>query len=263
MAQSSPSAVDWEGGVTNAWNSVATFVPKAIAFLVILLVGWLVAKALAKVADAVLERVGFDRAVERGGVKQALAKSKYDASDIVAKLVYYFVFLTALVMAFNVFGPNPISTLLAGVIAFLPKLAVAILIVVVAAAIAKAVKDLVGGALGGLSYGNTLATIASVFILGIGIIAALNQIGVATAVTTPILVTVLATIGGILVVGVGGGLIKPMQQRWDRWLYNAEQEAPRVRQEAQRNAPMLKEQAQQRAMDLREPSDQQPGARRL
>jgi hypothetical protein len=137
-------------------------------------------------------------------------------------------------MAFNVFGPNPISTLLAGVIAFLPKLAVAILIVVVAAAIAKAVKDLVGGALGGLSYGNTLATIASVFILGIGIVAALNQIGVATAVTTPILVTVLATIGGILVVGVGGGLIKPMQQRWERWLDTAERETATVRAEVAR-----------------------------
>jgi len=226
-------AVDYEAGIEDAWSSVATFVPKLVAFLVIILVGWIVAKVLAKIANAVLERVGFDRAVERGGVKQALAKSKYDASDIVAKIVYYAVFLTALVMAFNVFGPNPISDLLASVVAFLPKLVIAIVIVVVAAAIAKAVKDLVSGALGGLSYGSVLANIASVFILGLGIIAALTQIGVAVAVTMPVLVTVLATIGGVIIVGVGGGLIRPMQSRWEQWLTNAENEVPNVRAQTQ------------------------------
>jgi hypothetical protein len=189
-----------------------------------------VAKVLAKVTDAVLERVGFDRAVERGGVKTALAKSKYDASDIVAKLVYYAVFLTALVMAFNVFGPNPVSELLSRVVAFLPKILVAMIIIVVAAAIAKAVKDLITNMLGGLSYGNVLANIASVFILALGVIAALNQIEVATTVTTPVLITVLATLGGIAVVGVGGGLIRPMQQRWERWLHTAEQESATMRE---------------------------------
>jgi hypothetical protein len=48
---------------------------------------------------------------------------------------------------------------------------------------------------------------------------------VATTVTTPILITVLAIIAGVIVVGVGGGLIKPMQNRWDGWLNRAEQEA--------------------------------------
>ncbi len=59
--------VDWGRGVADAWASLATFVPKLLAFLVILAVGWLIAKALLKAVDAVLERVGFDRWVERGG----------------------------------------------------------------------------------------------------------------------------------------------------------------------------------------------------
>ena len=42
-------------------------------------------------------------------------------------------------------------------------------------------------------------------IVGLGVIAALNQIGVATTVTTPVLIAVLATGGGVIVVGVGGG----------------------------------------------------------
>lgn len=212
---------------------VATFVPKLLLFLVILLIGWLVAKALRKGVNALLERVGFDRAVERGGVGRALAQSRYDASDLVAALVYYAVLLLTLQLAFGVFGPNPISALLSDIVAFLPAIAVAIVIVVIAAAIAAAVKDLISNAMGGLSYGRVLANIAAVFITGLGVIAALSQVGIAVAVTLPVLITVLATVAGILIVGVGGGLIAPMRQRWERILERAEQEEPRAGQHAQ------------------------------
>ncbi|MEU5831653.1 mechanosensitive ion channel family protein [Micromonospora tulbaghiae] len=211
--------------VGDAFRSVMLFLPKAVAFVAILVVGWLIAKAVLKLVDKVLERVHFDRAVERGGIKAALARSKYDASDIVAKLAYYGVLLVTLQLAFGIWGPNPISDLIAGVIAWLPRAFVAIVIVVVAAAIARAVKDIISSALGGLSYGRVLANLASVFILGLGVIAALNQIGVATTVTTPVLIAVLATVGGILVVGVGGGLVRPMQSRWENWLTRAEEES--------------------------------------
>ncbi|MFC0097125.1 hypothetical protein ACFFKH_06240 [Micromonospora marina] len=216
---------DFGDAVGDAFRSVMLFLPKAVAFVAILVVGWLIAKAVLKLVDKVLERVHFDRAVERGGIKTALARSKYDASDIVAKLAYYGVLLVTLQLAFGIWGPNPISDLIAGVIAWLPRAFVAIVIVVVAAAIARAVKDIISSALGGLSYGRVLANLASVFILGLGVIAALNQIGVATTVTTPVLIAVLATVGGILVVGVGGGLVRPMQSRWENWLTRAEEES--------------------------------------
>ncbi|MFD8593267.1 hypothetical protein ACFV1B_27575 [Streptomyces sp. NPDC059637] len=223
------AAVDVTRGLQDAWSSVVTFVPKFVAFLVIMIVGWIVAKILAKAVNKVLERVGFDRAVERGGIARAMERTKYDASDIIAKLIYYAVLLITLQVAFSVFGPNPISTLLRGVVAWLPRAAIAVVIVVVAAAIAAGVRDIVSGALGGLSYGKFLATAASVFIIGLGVIAALNQVGIAVAVTVPVLVAILATVGGILVVGVGGGMVKPMQQRWERWLTTAESEGQSAR----------------------------------
>ncbi|PZG19796.1 mechanosensitive ion channel family protein [Nonomuraea aridisoli] len=219
--------------LTDVLRQIATFVPKLVAFLVILVIGWIVAKLLAKIVNKVLERVGFDRAVERSGVRRMLERSKYDASDLLAKIVYYAILLVTLQIAFSVFGPNPISALLTGVVAWLPRAIVAIVIIVVAGAVAKGVHDIVSGMLGGLSYGRWLAAAASVFIWALGIIAALNQIGVATTVTTPVLVTVLATVGAIAAIGVGGGLIRPMQQRWERWLGRMEQEAPQARAHAE------------------------------
>ena len=228
--------------LSDALRSVALFVPKLLAFLVILVVGYLVAKLLAKAVDKLLERVGFDRAVERGGIKKALAKSSYDASGIVGKLVYYALMLFVLQMAFGVFGPNPISELLTGVIAFVPKLIVAIVIVVITAAIATALRELISTTLGGLSYGKVLANVVAVFVLGLGIIATLNQVGIATTVTLPVLITVLATIGGILVVGVGGGLIRPMQSRWEQYLQTVSQESHNIREQI-RQAPSPAQQA--------------------
>jgi hypothetical protein len=218
------------------WRSVLLFIPRAIAFIAILVVGWLIARAVLKIVDAALERVGFDRAVERGGVKRALERTKYDASDILAKLAYYAVLLFTLQFAFGVWGPNAISDLIRGVVAWLPRAFVAIIIVVVAAAIANAVRDLVTGALGGLSYGKVLADLVAIFILALGVIAALNQVGIATTVTTPILIAVLATVAGILIVGVGGGLVKPMQKRWDGWLDRAAEESRAIQEQRRAQA---------------------------
>ena len=225
-----------------ALSTVATFLPKLAMFLLILIIGILLAKAIAKAVEKVLERVGFDGAVERGGIRRALAASEYDPSDVVAKIAYYALFLFVLQLAFGVFGPNPISDLLTQVIASLPRLLVAIVIVVITAAIAAGAKTLIQGTLGGLSYGTVLANVASVFILGLGVIAALNQIGVATTVTTPVLITVLTTVGGILVIGVGGGLIAPMAKRWEGWLARAEQESGTIREHV-KNAPEVTDQA--------------------
>src|SRR5687767_8176568 len=112
------AAVRLEDGLENAWSDIVTFVPRLIAFLAIVFVGWFVAKALGRVVDRLLERAGFDRAVERGGVRQALARSSYDASDLAGKLVFSALFLLVLQLAFGVFGDNPVSDMLTGVIAF-------------------------------------------------------------------------------------------------------------------------------------------------
>ncbi|HEV7897889.1 MAG TPA: hypothetical protein VGP31_08620 [Planosporangium sp.] len=247
MTTSLAAPVAVPGVIADALRRVALFVPKFVAFLAILVIGWLVARLLLRGVDAVLERVGFDRWVERGGIKAALARSRYDASDIVAKLVYYAVLLFTLQLAFGVWGPNPVSALIGGIVAWLPRAFVAVIIVVVACAIAGAVRDLITGALGGLTYGRVLANVASWFIIAIGVIAALNQIGVATTVTTPILVAVLATIAGILIVGVGGGLVRPMQNRLDRWMDRITAESATIGEHARAYSAGRRDTAAERA----------------
>ena len=220
--------MDMTQGLMTAWQTVAGFVPLLAGFLVVLVLGWIIAWFVGKAVGKALHGVGLDRALHRGGVGEYFERSNWGASELCGKIIYYVALLFVFTFAFNVFGPNPVSTLLNEVIAWMPRGIVALVIVVVTAMIAKAVRDIVGSALGGLSYGRLLATIAAVAILALGIIAALNQMGIATTVTTPVLIAVLATVGGVLVVGVGGGLIRPMQARWERWLDRAEEETGRL-----------------------------------
>lgn len=213
-----------------SWNTLALFVPKFLAFLAILIIGWIIVRLIARGLTMLLRRVGFDRVLERAGVNRMLQNASFDGTGLLVKVVYYALFLMVLQAAFGVFGPNAISDLLTSLVAFIPKIIVALVIVAITMAIANVVKDIVVGALGGLSYGHNVAKAAQIAIIVMGTIAALNQVGIATTVTTPILVTILATIGGVIVVGAGGGLIVPMRQRWENWLSAAENEGRNVRQ---------------------------------
>jgi len=108
-------------GLGDAWALITTFVPKLLGFLIVLLVGWLVAKALSKAVELLLGKIGFGRLVERSGLGGP--KSPVDAGKLVVQLVFYFVLLIALNYAFGVFGTgNPVSDLLSGVVRWLPKL---------------------------------------------------------------------------------------------------------------------------------------------
>jgi small-conductance mechanosensitive channel len=245
--------------------TIARVLPKALLFLAILIIGFIVAKAISKAVNAVLARVGFDKAVERGGVRKALAKSRFDASDLLAKLVYYAVMLLVLVLAFGVFGQNPISELLQGLIAYLPNLFVAILIIVIAAAVAAAVKELIDAALGGEGLGKTLGFAASAAILVFGGFAALNQLQIAPAIVNGLFYAILASFVGVTIVAVGGSGISALRPYWQQTLEKIEQDGQQLqvdpdvaKQRVQDRAEQRKEQARQQAPSNQETRSGRP-----
>lgn len=249
------ASVQWGNGIENAWSSIASFVPKFLAFLAILAIGYIIAKVAFKAINALLERVGFDRAVERGGIRKALSKSQYDASDIVGKLVFYTVMLFTLQAAFGVFGANPISDVINAVVAYLPQVIAAIIIIVVAAAIASAVREMVEASIGGLSYGKTLANAAGVVLLAVGIFAALNQLQIAPQIVTGLFYAILAAAVGVTIVAVGGGGVRPMQQYWENALSKVSEETQNIKQEAAGSKDRIKARAEDRKEQAQGGSD--------
>lgn len=258
----------FEAGFASASALFLTFVPKLLLALTILVIGYFAAKLLCRVMDRVLDRAGFNRLVERGGVKRTLDRSGWDASQILSKTLFYFVMLFVLQLGFGVFGENPISNILTGIIAFLPNVFVAVVIVVLAAAVAAGAKPLIGVALGTLSYGRIVANGASVAILVVGFTAALNQLQIAPAIVNGLFYAALAAIVGTVIVSVGGGGIAPMRAQWERAFGRIEREAPRIREATEGAAARVEGQAQEwkqkarrTAQDARPPQASAPPRR--
>lgn len=221
--------VDVGQSLENALANVVEWLPRLVGFILILLAAWIVARLLEKATDALLEKVGFDRWVTRGGIDRAMRNVPYDPSSMVAKLVFFAVMLFGLQLAFSVFGPNPISDLISGAIAYLPNLVVAIVIIVVAAFLADLVRNITASALGRVSYGNSVATGAYIAILGLGVFAALDQLNVAENIVNGLFYALLAIVAGSLIIAIGGGGIEPMRERWGRALAKLDQEAPQLK----------------------------------
>ena len=220
-------------GIEQAWTAFMTFIPKLLLAAIILVVGYFIAKLLCRALSAVLRKVGFDRLVERGGVKRVLERTKYDASSLLGRILFYAILLIALQFAFGVFGPNPVSDILNQLVAYLPNIFVAVLIVIIAAAVGKAVKDILQATLAGLSYGRFLATLASTFIIAVGVFAALNQLRIAPAIVNGLFYALLAIFAGSAIIAIGGGGIMPMRAQWDKMLGRMEREAPKFRSRAE------------------------------
>jgi len=239
-------AIDVQQGLTEAWERIATFVPKLLGFLAILVIGYFLAKLLARVVDRLLERVGFDSWVERGALKDALARSSFDASDILATITFWAGMLFVLQLAFGVFGPNPISDLIHDMIAFLPNVFVAVIILVIAAALARVVTDLLQATLGSVSGGQWIARGAGFAIMVIGVFAVLNQLNIAPEIVNGLFYAILAIIVGSAIVAVGGGGIRTMQRYWERASTSVEAKAHEVSTNADPDA------AKRRMQDLRQ-----------
>jgi hypothetical protein len=211
----------------NMLDNIVEFLPRALAFIAILVIGWFVSKWIGRLVGKLLNKVGLDRVGEKSGLRRYTGK--FELSDLLGRVVYFMLLLFTLQLAFGAFGNNPVSTLLNQIVAWLPQLFIALVIVVVAFAIANAVYGLVSGTLRDTSYGSTVARVCQVAIVFFGAVAAFGQVGIATTVTTPIMWTVLAMVAGVVIVGVGGGLVGPMRQRWERMLDSAENEASKMK----------------------------------
>lgn len=221
--------IDIETGLEEAWQNVATIVPKLLAFFLILLIGWFIAKALSKLTNALLERVGFDGWVERGSLKEAFARNKTDASDLVAVLVFWIVFLITLQLAFGIWGPNPISDLLEGLIGYIPRIVAAVVILVIAAAVARVLTDILRPMLGAVEGGEWIARAAGVAVLVIGVFAALDELQIAPAIVVGLFYALLAVIVGALIVAFGGGGIPIARDYLQRWRARGEVKAAEIR----------------------------------
>src|SRR4028119_1507140 len=188
----------------DALSTFLSYIPQLIGALIILIVGYIVARVLQAVGGRVLQAVGFDRWMERGGIKQFFDRAETNQTpvSILGQLVFWFVFIIALTMAADALGIPQVSVILGQLIAYIPSIIAAVLILILAALLASFVSGIVRGATGS----GLLASVAQYAIIVYAAFAALTQLGIAVQLTAN---TFLILLGGValaaaLAFGIGG-----------------------------------------------------------
>lgn len=136
------------------------FMPKLIGVIVILLVGWLVAKLLAAIIVRGLKLVNFNVITERAGLDGFLRQGGMRKStiDVLGLLVYWLVILVTLLAAFNTLGLTVVSDLFSKITLFVPHVIVAVLILAIGLYFARFVSDAV------MAYGKNVGMQDATFV---------------------------------------------------------------------------------------------------
>ena len=190
--------------VENALSTFLSYLPQLVGALIILIIGYIVAKVLQALVGRVLRGVGFDGWMERGGIKQFFdrAQTNHTPATILGLLVFWFVFIIALTMATDALGIPQVSAVLGQLIAYIPSIIAAILILILAALLANFLSGIVRGATGS----DLLANIARYAIIVYAVFAAITQLGIAVELTAPTFLILLGAVGlaAAIAFGIGG-----------------------------------------------------------
>ncbi len=194
--------------LTRIYNDIINFIPNLINGLIILLLGYLIARFVRWLVRTVLQRIKFDPLVEKSGLTGTMRGLgvKTPVSEIVAGVIFFLLLLSFMISAVRLMGLEPVARLLEQVLAFLPNLIAAVIVFMLGGVISKFTGDLVTtvstGA--GLSYGRVLGRIVQYLVSLFVLIVALGALGVDTTVLVTSLPIVIASFG--LAMGLALGL---------------------------------------------------------
>jgi small-conductance mechanosensitive channel len=187
----------------DALSTFLNYLPQLIGAIVILIVGYIIARVLMSVVARLLHGIGFDRWMERAGIKQVFdrAETRETPATVIGKLIFWFVFIIAIVMATDALGIPQVSEVFAQLIAYIPNIIAAILILILAALLANFLSGVVRGATGN----ELLGSIARYAIIVYAVFAALTQLGIAVQLTANTFLIVLGAVALAAAIAFGLG----------------------------------------------------------
>jgi hypothetical protein len=167
--------------LTALFTKLANFLPSLIAALLIIFMGWLVAKICRGVTRKVVKWTGLERAMEKSRINESLKTIgiKKSIGDVISVIVFWIVLLVFLVSAAEVLGLSVVLSTLNRLIFYVPNIIAALVIIVLSLFVARFLKDIIAVSLTQLNlfYARPLARVAEVLIIIFGILVALTQLG--------------------------------------------------------------------------------------
>ena len=196
------------------------FLPSLIGATFVLVIGWGIAILLGRLTNAFLERLGFDSLIHRGKVHETLGEhgGHYDPSRIVGAIVFWAVLITTFMLTADILGLTGISTVLAGLVAFLPFVAIAIIALVVTVALAQIAYDAIIALIGDRVEGAVaIASAAKWGIIAFGVFVALSQLQIAPIIVNGLFLAFVGAIALAFAISFGWGNIELAKEITENW----------------------------------------------
>ena len=199
------------------------FLPNLLGCLVVLIVGFVIAKLLAAVGRKVLVKVGIDRRMHDSNANKYVGSVMPSPARAIGGVVFWLVFVFAIFAAIGVLKIPALTTFMNQVLAYLPNVIAAILIFVVAAVLATAIAGAVNRLMGDTPTGKVAGTVLPALVMVIALFMILQQLKIAEQI---VVIAFAATMGALalglaLAFGLGG---RPVAQRMLEDAYRKGQE---------------------------------------
>jgi len=190
----------------NGLTKVFDYVPQVLGALLLLIVGYLVAKVLQSVVRGVLHKVKFDQALQSSPAGTMINRAVESPSGATGKLTFWLVFLGFLSMAIAALNLPLLNELIASIYAYLPHVVVAVVIFLVASAVSAAAVAFVQRVMGGTPTAKLVSAVVPTLTMSIAVFMILNELMIAEEI---VIITYTALIGAAalglaLAFGLGG-----------------------------------------------------------
>ena len=200
------AAVNISDSAERGFDTFFRWLPGLIGALVILIIGYFVAKIVGNLLARVLARAGLDRHLLTGQTGEWVRKVTTSPSRLAGALAFWAIFLGAISLAATALGINALTAFVASVYAYLPNVIAAVLIFIVAGAIAAGVATLATKLMGDTPTGRIVATAAPILVMTIATFMILDQLKIAQDI---VIITYAALLGSValgaaLAFGLGG-----------------------------------------------------------
>jgi small-conductance mechanosensitive channel len=164
-------------------TKILAYLPILLGALIILIVGWIVAKLIRRAVDLLLKAVRFDAMADKTGISEVLRKGDLNitAREVISGLVYWLIMIMVLVMTVDALGLPKASDILASLFAYIPKVIAALLVLVVAMFLASFVSGIVRTAAGNANMPKPemIAGISRWAIIIFAVTIAMEELGIA------------------------------------------------------------------------------------
>lgn len=219
--------------LSDGLGAILGALPALIGAIIILVIGFIIAKVLQGLVTRVLQSMGFQGWMESGGIKQFFDRSQTQQTplSILGKLVFWLVFFIAITMAVDTLGISAISDVLAQFIAYIPQIIAAILILVLATLLANFVAGIVRGATGS----NLIGSVAQYSIIVFAAFAALTQLGIAPELIAPTFLILLGAVALAAAIAFGLGGKGVAQQMVEQGYQKGGEAKQQIQQQQQQN----------------------------